>query len=437
MKRNHLSIMTLEEHVPNPEFVGRNFNAGEIIQLVLKSQRTGQWLSFRTVQMVMMHELAHCMQMNHSRAFWKVRNQYAEELKGLWGRGYTGDGLWGKGQTLLSGEYDTGRRAEEDVLPEHLCGGAYRSSRRGRKRKRGSAGGDGKTETYAERQQRRIARKFGVDGQALGGDHETRVKLEKGQKVKAKPKVANSARGRELRVQAALARFGQQKEEAKEEGVKKDEGASDGIWESSDDEFLDDVRDEDGSMTQDGPRIHDSQGRDLIKVCGSEDADDVQVKQEMDELRDLEIPRDMVPALPDAAAEETTDEEDKVPAPEPLDTNESGTFVLNPLRHDVNTLSRPPDKPGQEDVERQGFMDGSGESSRAPNSEAMTCPICSMANSPGALLCLACSHVLAVSKVAGSWRCTSATCNGSNYLNAGDCGICGVCGERKVKADDG
>ena len=48
MKTNHLSIMTLEEHEANREFVGRNFNNGEIIQLVLKSQVSGQWLSFKT-----------------------------------------------------------------------------------------------------------------------------------------------------------------------------------------------------------------------------------------------------------------------------------------------------------------------------------------------------------------------------------------------------
>lgn len=55
MKENHLSVMSLEEYEPNPEFVGRNFNAGEVIQLVLKS-RSGRWLPFEYVQMVMMHE---------------------------------------------------------------------------------------------------------------------------------------------------------------------------------------------------------------------------------------------------------------------------------------------------------------------------------------------------------------------------------------------
>jgi DNA-dependent metalloprotease WSS1 len=55
MRENHLSVMSLEEYEPNPEFVGRNFNAGEVIQLVLKA-RSGHWLPFNYVQMVMMHE---------------------------------------------------------------------------------------------------------------------------------------------------------------------------------------------------------------------------------------------------------------------------------------------------------------------------------------------------------------------------------------------
>lgn len=58
MKEHTLSVMTLEEYEPNREFVGRNFNAGEVVQLVLKSPSTGRWLPFNYVQMVMMHEYA-------------------------------------------------------------------------------------------------------------------------------------------------------------------------------------------------------------------------------------------------------------------------------------------------------------------------------------------------------------------------------------------
>ncbi|KAL8739572.1 MAG: hypothetical protein Q9184_008585, partial [Pyrenodesmia sp. 2 TL-2023] len=38
MTSSHLSVTTLEEYEPNREFIGRNFNNGEIIQLVLKSR---------------------------------------------------------------------------------------------------------------------------------------------------------------------------------------------------------------------------------------------------------------------------------------------------------------------------------------------------------------------------------------------------------------
>lgn len=62
MKKHHLAVTTLAEHEPNREFIGRNFNNGEIIELVLRTH-AGGWVSFLMVQMVMMHELAHNMHM--------------------------------------------------------------------------------------------------------------------------------------------------------------------------------------------------------------------------------------------------------------------------------------------------------------------------------------------------------------------------------------
>lgn len=58
MRTHHLSVTSLEEYPPNREFVGRNFNAGEVVQLVLKPRGggAGRWLPFEYVQMVMMHE---------------------------------------------------------------------------------------------------------------------------------------------------------------------------------------------------------------------------------------------------------------------------------------------------------------------------------------------------------------------------------------------
>ncbi|RMZ70617.1 wlm domain-containing [Pyrenophora seminiperda CCB06] len=96
MKSHQILVQALEEFPFNNEFVGRNFNAGEVIQLVLRD-RQGRWLPQRMVEMVMVHELAHCKQMNHSKAFWKVRDGYAGELRALWARGLYRGGVVGGG----------------------------------------------------------------------------------------------------------------------------------------------------------------------------------------------------------------------------------------------------------------------------------------------------------------------------------------------------
>lgn len=270
-KTNHLFVASLEEFPPNREFWGRNFNAGECIQLVLKSPTNGRWLPFRFVQMVMMHELAHCQQMNHSRNFWKARNKFADELRELWSKGYTGDGLFGRGQSLYSGQYTEDAAPDLGDSPEHLCGGVYRSGRG----KRGRRGGANTSQlTYAEKKQRRIEKKFGKGGESLGGDEEGRVKLENGKKAKGKPRVAGSVRGRELRAAAALARFDKS---AKNDQADDDETASEDDY----DEPAIKIEAVDGN----GNKILNEKGNSFVKVCGDEDVeDDDGARQEMEEL---------------------------------------------------------------------------------------------------------------------------------------------------------
>ena len=449
MKANHLSIMTLEEHEPNSEFIGRNFNAGEIIQLVLKAPYSGHWLSFRSVQMVMMHELAHCVQMNHSGAFWKVNNKFKGELRELWGKGYTGEGLWGRGQTLLSGEYDTGRNLENEILPTNLCGGSFRSLGCG-KRKRGR---EKPKESYAERQQRRIKRKFGVNGVTLGEDDDTKIKLEKGMKPKGKPRVAGSKRGRELRAAAALARFDQ---------VKKEYPKDETLFSDSETEGDEDNGDSAEAFSPDGTRLRDGKGRGMIKVCEDADRNDVHVKQELQELQYLNS------VHPDTQTGDTTN------------VNGSGTHVTDHGAGSPSRLSalqgaatrRPDlinpqasesglrmediplyDKSKDRSISRQktaeaeqvtsGSLHGLRKSSSSNSQDnanhqlqasKMICPICSMGNESTSLLCIACSHVLDTGKVTKYWRCQSGACKDSEYINAADCGLCGVCGARNSQS---
>lgn len=440
MKANHLAIMSLEEYEPNPEFVGRNFNAGEVIQLVLRAPRTGHWLGFRSVQMVMMHELAHCKQMNHSGAFWTVRNQFADELRKLWAQNYTGDGFWGRGKTLLSGQYEPVSGLSAETVPLSLCGGTFRSwGGRKRKRKAKADGTNVKREqlTYAERQQRRIAKKFGTSGVKLGDDTETRVKLEDGKKPKGRPRVAGSARGRELRAAAALARFSNQKEE----DIKPEQpGQTDSETESEEEDFT--------AENQGVLNLPDHHGKGLIKVCEDEDKADIRVKQEMEELQDLNnvdlhLPgANSPPPSPSTSHDLSSNsrliklEENLLPptpAAQPSDNKSKRIKVeekppLLPLSSlpraaaeppTTNITSNPPRSPSSNHATR--------------SSPLIACPICSLTNPPSSTICLACNHVLDQISHPNHWHCGSEACHDSAYVNAGDYGLCGICGARRAE----
>ncbi|KAH7401334.1 WLM domain-containing protein [Pyrenochaeta sp. MPI-SDFR-AT-0127] len=411
MKSNMILVQALEEYPYNTEFVGRNFNAGEVIQLVLRD-RNGRWLSQRMVEMVMVHELAHCKQMNHSKAFWKVRNEYAVDLRALWSRGYTGEGLWGRGRDLDSGVVQL---SEGDIadIPEHLCGGTY--GRRTKKRKRG--GKEKSMLSYAERKQRRILKKFGAGGQALGADDNTKVKLEGGVPKKGKPRVAGSARGRDLRAAAALARFDTAKTE--EVIIKKEETFSDS---ETEEEFVE--GDQEGAAVDiDGKRMFDDKGRALIKICEDEDDTDGNARREMDEIQGI-APGQKALNKSTARSKVSTSHKqiekqaklnNKMPTPAATRKSE-GDSSASVIRLDEQWKRRP-------------------HSSHVPpycppvleSAQPMCCPMCSFQNELGPLTCAACSNVLSLQLVPDHWRCQSTACKNSQYINAGDAGACGVC----------
>lgn len=114
-------------------------------------------------------------------------------------RGYTGEGFWSRGHTISEG-LTAPRHLSEAEMPDNLCGGTYRSAKKPEKRKL----------TYAERKEKRKQRLFGKgEGEQMGANEDLRAALEKGKSKKAvavKPRVAQSKRGRDLRLEAALRR---------------------------------------------------------------------------------------------------------------------------------------------------------------------------------------------------------------------------------------
>lgn len=403
MKANMILVQALEEFPYNTEFVGRNFNAGEVIQLVLRD-RNGRWLPQRMVEMVMVHELAHCKQMNHSKAFWKVRDEYAVDLRALWVKGYTGEGMWGRGRGLDTGALQMNEADTADI-PEHLCGGTY--GRRSKKRKRG--GKDKPTLSFAERKQRRILKKFGANGQALGADDDTKVKLEGGVPKKGKPRVAGSARGRDLRAAAALARFEPVKKE--EVTIKKEET-------SSDSETEDESTEQDAAVDIDGKKMVDDQGRFLIKICDDEDDREGNARREFDEIQGI-VPRE--PAK--------TSAHNPKRAVSATKTNAKSEYINRPSSGKVVYI----DEVWKRRASSPPKAAARGSRTQI-SSEPAACDICSLVNEPASLTCAACSHVLKSDFVPDHWACDSLACEGSEYLNSGDVGVCGVCGALKAKS---
>ncbi|TEY63698.1 hypothetical protein BOTCAL_0152g00170 [Botryotinia calthae] len=427
MNKHHLAVASLEEYLPNLEFWGRNFNNGEVIQLVLKSPSTGRWLPFKFVQMVMMHELAHCKQMNHSGAFWKVRNEYSAEMKGLWERGYTGDGLWGQGVLLKDGAFMGDQLGEGEVLPEHLCGGTFKS-RGGRKKRKAKP-----KITYKEQKERRIRRKFGVNGVALGEDAATKVALEKGKTNLSKPKVAGSKRGRELRAAAALARFDVKKEEP---DVKDEDLVTDSEAESDVEDEMYIKPEPDDALDLDGSRLVDRKGRGMVKVCEDEDRDNEDAKREFEELRGIEsIERYL---KPDSSSKVKLGSQEELAPNEPRSSNtEKPTQSKNiekntPIPKTTSIKKESPKAISPPTKSQTPPLNPTLQTTNSLPPSPSTCTICSLENPPHSLTCTICANVLRPEHIHNSWKCTSSICRDTSYINAGDVAFCGICRARKV-----
>jgi len=439
MKDHYLSVTTLEEHEPNPEFIGRNFNNGEIIQLVIRS-KSGAWLPLNMIQMVMMHELAHNTHMNHGKGFWQARNLYAGEMRQLWSKGYTGEGLWGQGRALGTLEQVIGNNLikSDELADLPLCGGTFRSRRKKRKAK-------GPDLTWKEKRDKRIERKFGKNGTALGEDEDQRLRLEINKKggggsLGSKPRVAQSKRGRELRAAAALARFGTNKKEVEqlETAVKKEEEDNETESESGEEYEELDAGQQDAKDVN-GRKLLDARGQGMIRVCEEEDTNDVQVKNEMDELANLDsipIPNSTSdpPTKPAAQLEPVKQKARKqsIAGQQASSPRSHTTSPMQPTHEAPNSRHAP--LPTTQPPEAPTPASALEDANPTPATLETNCPICSMTNDALRTTCTACAHVIDTRKDPRHWQCQSASCrdSGSLYINAGDCGICGICGARRT-----
>lgn len=287
-----------------------------------------------------------------------------------------------------------------------VCGGTY-SSRNTRKRKVKPK------ITYKEQKERRIKRRFGINGETLGADEDTKVKLEKGKRPVGKPRVASSARGRALRAAAALSRFETNKEEPQ---IKDEELVTDSGTESEMGEEALTKTEPTDAVDINGDPLLDLKGGGMVKVCEDEDNDAADAKGELSDFRDIARTKYPKPTgkykavqLPQVPAVSYQPKISKSLAPFAPRAGRAAN-IKQAQREEVSTA----------DVDNG----------------ATACSICSVENEPNASICIVCAHVLQPEFIADSWRCKSLICRDNDYVNSGDVRLCGVCSTRKYSTDD-
>jgi len=216
MKKHGFAINSFEEYEWNRVFAGRNWNTGETVEIVLRSQR-GVFLSTPWLLNVVCHEVAHIKHMNHSRDFHALWAQLRSEVLELQRKGYYGDGYWSSGQRLSDSARVVGEGFEASELPEYLCGGAQAKSRpklskRRHRAAKNSAGPSNHTGVQTAKRRKagsRVKTEFSGEGNALneGSDKVKGIGFRKqAQSNRAREERALAAEKRLLALQSKIAR---------------------------------------------------------------------------------------------------------------------------------------------------------------------------------------------------------------------------------------
>ncbi|KAI0367791.1 WLM-domain-containing protein [Pilatotrama ljubarskyi] len=210
MKAEGFVVNSFEEYEHNKVFAGRNWNNGEVVELVLRGSN-GAFLPTSWLLSTLCHELAHIKHMNHGPAFQALWAKLRRDVRELQSKGYYGDGYWSSGTRLADSARMGSQGLDAEDLPEYMCGGAQSRARPTsvRRRRRPQAGPSNHTGAQTAKRRKAGSRvtaqgTFKGTGKALNEDLSDDEKKTAGTGFRKK---AASKRAREERALAAERRL--------------------------------------------------------------------------------------------------------------------------------------------------------------------------------------------------------------------------------------
>ncbi|KAI8980209.1 WLM domain-containing protein [Trametes punicea] len=210
MKAEGFVVNSFEEYEYNKVFAGRNWNNGEVVELVLRNS-AGGFLPIQWLLSTLCHELAHIKHMNHGPAFQTLWTKLRNDVKELQSKGYYGDGYWSSGSRLADSARMGSQGLDAGDLPEFMCGGAQSRARPSalRRRRRQPAGPSSSTGAQTAKRRKAGARVtaqgvFKGTGRALNEDASDQEAKKAGSGFRRR---AVSKRAREERALAAERRL--------------------------------------------------------------------------------------------------------------------------------------------------------------------------------------------------------------------------------------